>query len=203
MAVKDRRSRTKPHKQPGTIEEWIASAHLSFSQQDLVAVLNDMTRSTTAATLSGRDRDFWDTNSGIFATDAAIATASAANAAARIIFDSSAITASEVAERMHLSTSTIRHYKAARKLYSYFLNGKLAFPDWQFNDAGDKSIPSLEDILDTLPDDLHPQTVAGFFLTPQPDLVLNGEPVSAKAWLEAGGSKEIVVGLAEGLAAGY
>ncbi len=83
------------------------------------------------------------------------------------------------------------------------VNGKLAFPQWQFNDTGDKSIPSLEDVLGALPDDLHPQAVAGFFLTPQPDLVLNGMHVSAKSWLEAGGSKKVVVDLAEGLAAGY
>ncbi|MDQ6752059.1 MAG: hypothetical protein M3017_01270 [Actinomycetota bacterium] len=162
-----------------------------------------MTRSTTAAGLSARDRDFWDTNSGITATDAAIAGASAANAAARIVFDSSSVTADEVAGRMQLSASTVRHYKAAGRLYSYLVNGKLAFPAWQFNDAGDKSVPFLADVLNVLPDGLHPQAVAGFFLTPQPDLVLNSEPVSAKVWLEAGGGKDFVISLAEGLAAGY
>ncbi|QNE15575.1 hypothetical protein [Pseudarthrobacter sp. NBSH8] len=187
----------------GTLNAWISSARPSFSEQDLVSALVDMTRSTTAADLSARDRDFWDKNSGIAADHAAVAIASAANAAARIVLDASALTAAEVAERMRMSASTIRHYKSARKLYSYLVNGKLAFPQWQFNDTGDKSIPSLEDVLGALPDDLHPQAVAGFFLTPQPDLVLNGMHVSAKSWLEAGGSKKVVVDLAEGLAAGY
>jgi len=187
----------------GTLEEWINSARPSFSEEDLVSALEDMTRSTTAAGLSARDRDFWDKNSGITADHAAVATASAANAAARLVFDASARTAAEVAERMQMSASTIRHYKSGRKLYSYLVNGKLAFPQWQFNDTGDKSIPSLEDVLGALPEDLHPQAVAGFFLTPQPDLVLNGERVSAKSWLEAGGSKKVVVDLAEGLTAGY
>jgi hypothetical protein len=50
---------------------------------------------------------------------------------------------------------------------------------------------------------LHPQSVAGFFLTPQPDLDLYGHPASVKAWLEAGGSTDPVLALAEGLAAGY
>ncbi|HEX9088689.1 MAG TPA: hypothetical protein VF867_14320 [Arthrobacter sp.] len=203
MDVKARRSRTEPRKHPGTFEEWLASVHLSFSQGDLVAALDNMTRSTTAAGLSASDRDFWEANSGITATDAAIAGASAANAAARIVFDSSSVTADEVAARMHLAASSIRHYKAAGKLYSYLVNGKLAFPAWQFNDAGDKSIPFLADVLGALPDDLHPQAVAGFFLTRQADLVLNGSPVSAKEWLEAGGGKDIVISLAEGLAAGY
>ncbi|MHA7298115.1 helix-turn-helix domain-containing protein [Pseudarthrobacter sp. MDT3-1] len=193
----------KPDHGAGTLNAWINSARPSFSEQDLVSALEDMTRSTTAADLSARDRDFWDKNSGIAADHAAVAIASAANAAARLVFDASALTAAEVAERMHMSASTIRHYKSARKLYSYLVNGKLAFPQWQFNDTGDQSIPSLEDVLGALPDDLHPQAVAGFFLTPQPDLVLNGMHVSAKSWLEAGGSKKVVVDLAEGLAAGY
>jgi len=203
MTVKDRRPRMKPGHRTSTLAEWISAVRPSFSQEDLVSALDDMARSTTTADLSARDRDFWDQNSGIVATGAATASASTANAAARIMFDSSAATADEVAGRMQLSSSTIRHYKAARKLSSYLVNGKLAFPAWQFNDAGDKSIPFLADVLGALPGDLHPQAVAGFFLTPQPDLVMNGEPASAKAWLEAGGSKDIVISLAEGLAASY
>ncbi|PTT67005.1 hypothetical protein [Arthrobacter sp. HMWF013] len=203
MDVKRRRTQTHHDKQPQTIEEWMASLDLSFSQSDFVAALDEMTRSTKASALSWHDREFWDTHSGIKSDDAAIASASAANAAARVLLDASAVTAEEVANRMRLSPSTIRHYKAARKLYSYLVNGKLAFPAWQFNDAGDRSIPSLENVLAVLPEELHPQTVAGFFLTPQPDLLLHDKQVSAKAWLEAGGQEEIVVELAKGLAAGY
>jgi hypothetical protein len=203
MSVQDRRARTKVPHRVDTVAAWFDAARPSFSQQDLVSALEGMTRVATGAELPARDREFWDRNSGISARPRDVARASAANAAARMLMDSSALTASEVAERMHLTASTIRHYKAARKLYSYLVNGKLVFPDWQFNDAGDKSIPSLEDVLDAIPEDLHPQSVAGFFLTPQPDLILHGNLVSAKAWLEAGGPARNVIDLAEGLAAGY
>lgn len=203
MAVKDPRTHTKPGHKASSLDEWIATARPSFSPEDLLSALDEMTRDATATELSAPDRAFWKANAGIDSPPAAVASASAANAAARIVLDASAFTAAEVAEHLGLSASTVRHYKAARKLYSYFVDGKLAFPAWQFNEAGDKSIPSLEDVLDVLPEDLHPQAVAGFFLTPQPDLVINGTPVSAKAWLEAGGSKEPVVELAEGLATGY
>jgi hypothetical protein len=202
MDVKARRP-TDRGKQPETFEEWMATSRPSFSEGDLVAALDDMTRSSTASGLSWHDRGFWEVNSGIKDSEAAVATASASNAAARVLLDASAASADEVAKRMRLSPSTIRHYKADRKLYSYLVNGKLAFPGWQFNESGDRSIPSLENVLAVMPEDLHPQTVAGFFLTPQPDLVLHGEPVSAKEWLEAGGGDEPVVELAEGLAAGY
>lgn len=203
MDVKARRTPTDRGKQPETFEEWMATSRPSFSEGDFVAALDDMTRSTTAAGLPWHDRNFWKDHSGIKDSEAALASASAANAAARVSLDASATTADEVARRMGLSASTIRHYKAARKLYSYMVNGKLAFPDWQFTSTGNRSIPSLESVLAVLPADLHPQTVAGFFLTPQPDLVLRDEPVSAKEWLEAGGSDAPVVELAKGLAAGY
>jgi hypothetical protein len=203
MAVKDRPTPTETAHKPSTLAEWIVTASPSFSQEDLLSALDNMTRGTTATELSAPDRAFWDANSGIDKSPAAVAHASAANAAARLLHDVSALTAIEVAEKLHLSASTIRHYKSDRKLYSYPVDGKLAFPDWQFVTAGGKLIPALEDILAALPADLHPQTVAGFFLTPQPDLVISGSPVSAKAWLEAGGSKEPVVELAEDLAAGY
>lgn len=203
MDVKRRRTQTQHDKQPETIEEWMASLNLSFSEGDFVAALDGMRRSAKASGLSWHDRGFWEVNSGIKDTDALLASASADNAAARVLLDASSVTADVAAKRMRLSPSTIRHYKASRKLYSYLVNGKLAFPGWQFNDTGDRSIPSLEDVLAVMPSDLHPQSVAGFFLTPQPDLVLHGEPVSAKEWLEAGGSEEIVVELAKALAAGY
>ncbi len=104
---------------------------------------------------------------------------------------------------MHLSPSAVGRRSAERKLYSYRAGGRLVFPDWQFSEAGDKVIPSLEAVLRVLPVDLHPQSVAGFFLTPQPDLILHGSPVSAKAWLEAGGPARNVIDLAEGLVDGY
>lgn len=203
MAVKDRRTRTKPVHKASTLAEWIVTVRPSFSQEDLLSALDEMTRGTTAAELSAPDRAFWNANSGIDNSPAAVISASAANAAARIVLDASALTAAEVATHLGLSPSTVRHYKAKRQLYSYLVDGKLAFPNWQFNEAGNKPIPSLEDVLGALPEDLHPQAVAGFFLTPQPDLVINGTSVSAKAWLEAGGGKDPVVELAEGLAAGY
>lgn len=201
MSVKTRRPKTE---QPvPTVQEWLTSMDLSFAQADLVAALAKMHRQQGAADLPARDRDFWDQHSGITSTPHDIAKAAADNAAARVLMDSSALTAAEVADRMRLSASTIRHNKAARKLYSYLVNGRLLFPSWQFMDAGNKAIPFLEDVLKALPANLHPQSVSGFFLTPQPDLVLNGEAVSAKAWLESGGDVAPVIELAQSLAASY
>jgi hypothetical protein len=147
--------------------------------------------------------DFWDKNAGITATPQGTARASAANAAARSLMDTTSLAAAEVAELLQLPLPTIQRVAARGLLYFYLADGMTVFPAWQFNAEGTAVIPSLGDVLHALPADLHPQSVAGFFLTPQPDLVLNGSPVSAKAWLEAGGSRRIVISLAKGLAAGY
>jgi hypothetical protein len=108
-----------------------------------------------------------------------------------------------VAQRLNLSLAAVQRYTAERKLYSYRRgDGDLVLPIWQFNSARNMTLPSLGDVFASLPDNLHPLAVAGFFLTPQPDLVLDGRPVSAKVWLEAGGSSRIVIDLAKDLTAG-
>ncbi|MFE4835817.1 helix-turn-helix domain-containing protein [Arthrobacter sp. NPDC056691] len=117
--------------------------------------------------------------------------------------DSSSLTTDEVAEHLDLSASTVRRYKAERKLYSYRANGRLLFPVWQFIQRGRRRLPALDRVLAALPVGLHPQAVAGFFQTPKPDLVITGEAVSAAAWLESGAPVEPVLAIADALAAGY
>lgn len=156
-----------------------------------------MHRDDSTVDVPARDRAFWAEHAGI-TTDAL---ESGHNTAAKVPMDSSSLTAAEVAENLHLAPSTVRHHKAARKLYSYLARGRLLFPTWQFTQSG-RPLLGLERILAMLPKDLHPQAVAGFFLTPQPDLVINGEAVSAAEWMEAGGSVEPVLALAGALADG-
>lgn len=203
MSVKGRKTPTKRSRGIETVGEWFRATGPSFTEKELVSALEEMSRKTAAVDLPAHQDAFWNEHSGIRATLQDISRASASNAAARMLTDSAAHTAGEVGERLLLSASTVRHYRAARKLYSYLVNGRLVFPDWQFNQAGEKAIPSLEDVLAVLPKDLHPQSVAGFFLAPQPDLILHGNPVSAKEWLEAGGSAESTVELAADWAASY
>jgi hypothetical protein len=106
-----------------------------------------------------------------------------------------------VAELLGRQNSAVRHYKADRKLYAYERGGRSIFPMWQFTEER-KAIPYLDKVLAVLPADLHPQAVAGFFVTPQPDLVLDGKPVSAKDWLEQGGPVEPILQLGNALAVG-
>lgn len=185
-----------------SLQDVVASLRLRISPVDLVVALEDLHRDDSAVDLPARDRAFWAEHAGITSDTATVARGSGHNAAAQVLMDSSSLTAAEAAENLRLSPSTVRHYKAERKLYSYLANGRLLFPTWQFTQSG-RPLPGLERILARLPEDLHPQAVAGFFLTPQPDLVINGAAVSAAAWMEAGGSVEPVLAMAGALAAGY
>ena len=181
----------------------LETLQLKLTAEDLVDALTSLRRNESAVDLPARDRAFWDAHSGVSPTPGAAARGSANNAAAQLLMDSTSLTAPEVAQKLHLSPSTVRHYKAERKLYSYLANGRLVFPDWQFTRSGNRALPGLDRVLAALPNDLHPQAVAGFFLSQQPDLVLNDEAVPPAVWLEKGGSVEPVLAMANALAAGY
>lgn len=129
-----------------------------------------------------------------------ISQAAAADAAARAMMDAKALGTDEVAEVLGRENSTVRHYKGDRKLYAYERGGR-SFPAWQFMQDR-TTIPYLDRYFPALPAGLHPRTVAGFFLMPQPDLVLNRQPVLTTDWLEQGGPAKPVLQLAGGLSVG-
>ncbi|MCG2621639.1 hypothetical protein LVY72_06875 [Arthrobacter sp. I2-34] len=91
----------------------------------------------------------------------------------------------------------------ARRLYAYRRDGDLLFPERQFTAPGNTLVPYLHAVLAALPAGAHPGSIAGFFLTVQPDPVLNGRAVTVKEWLEAGGPSEFVIEMAQDLTAGY
>ncbi|WP_051442082.1 hypothetical protein, partial [Arthrobacter sp. H14] len=168
-----------------SVEQWLQASGLSFTADHLASALKDRTvRTPEAVRLPEQEQAVWDEHAGVPAPTAEeIAASSAGSAAARILVESASLTASGMAERTGLSASTIRHYRADRKIYSYTRGSTVLFPDWQLTNSGGL-LPSLGVVLQALPDDLHPQTVAGLFLTPQQDLELDGRPVSPKEWLE-------------------
>ncbi|MGY3568109.1 helix-turn-helix domain-containing protein [Sinomonas sp. RB5] len=201
MDLKTRKGRTRAE-HASSVHEWFEAADRGFAEEDLVAALDELTRDDSGVDLPSRDREFWEAHSGIAASERDRAAASAKNAAARLLSETSVFTAEEVAAWLRVSASTVRHYRAAQKLYSFLVRGRIAFPEWQFTAAGGQ-IPHLEAVLRALPEGLHPQAVEGFFLTPQPDLRLRDEAVSPKEWLESGGSAEAAVALASGLGSAY
>lgn len=98
--------------------DWIAVREPAFTEADLTNALDDRPRNSGTVSLSAHDRSSWDTNCGITAQKDDVSTAAAANVVAVVASDSTALTAEEVAQQLSLSTSNIRHCKAAGRLYS-------------------------------------------------------------------------------------
>ncbi len=186
-----------------SVGDWISARRPSFTEAELASALEEQVREPDTVQLSAGDAKFWAEHSGIVRHAGQVAGATAHNAVSSVVMDASALSAGDVAQLLGLSASTVRHYKASGKLYSYERRGRLHFPIWQFGKESRQVIPSLSAVLNVLPAHAHPQTISGFFLTPQPDLVIDGQPASAKEWLEAGGDASTVVEIAADLAAGY
>lgn len=94
-----------------------------------------------------------------------------------------ALVTGEVAELLGVSESRIRQLTAARRLVA--LGGKpRRYPAWQFTDRG--VVPNLELVIADVDPALDQVSLWRFFVTPDPDLALNGVPVSPRDWLVAG-----------------
>lgn len=80
--------------------------------------------------------------------------------------------------------------------------GRWVYPAVQFEQRPKakprlKVIRGLDRVLPALPSDLRPTAVAGFLLTPQPDLLVDGRPTSVRDWLISGGNLDSVLAVAD------
>ncbi|HTY33745.1 DNA-binding protein [Mycobacterium sp.] len=116
---------------------------------------------------------------------------------ARLI--STAYSGRRVAELLGVNESRVRQRRADRTLWAIQDRGRWVFPALQFEDEAGRrgQIRGLDELLQVLPADLHPVSVAGFLTTPQPDLRVGGEPVSPLDWLRSGGDVRLVLSVAE------
>jgi hypothetical protein len=122
------------------------------------------------------------------------------NALARTAADYAALLAtsvgaSQAAQTLGVDPSRIRQLLAAHKIYGLQIKGVWSIPMFQFD--GPRLLPGLEEVVPSLPRDLHPVAVYRFFTTPNPDLPpedLDRE-LSPRDWLLAGYSPKDVTQL--------
>lgn len=167
----------------------------NFTGRDLVDAIRELSRSSATVTLPEHDQKVWD--AGINDPTLNRGQASARNVLQRIRFIESTLDVGEVAQLLHRSESTIRHYIGDHQLYSFLHNGRRRLPSWQFIEQ--QVIPGLGEILPCLAEDVHPQAVSGFFVSPNPDLVINGQEVSPVQWLSEDRDPRLVAKQATGL----
>ncbi|MGE2834695.1 DNA-binding protein [Mycobacterium sp. SMC-4] len=117
---------------------------------------------------------------------------------------STAYSASEVAAGLGVNDSRIRQRRLNRTLWAIDDGGSWVYPNIQFELVDSKLGTSLKHVrgLDRvlpplLAKHLHPTAVAGFLLTPQHELIIDGQPKSVREWLLHGESVEPVLDLIE------
>jgi hypothetical protein len=104
----------------------------------------------------------------------------------------------DVATRLRIDPSRVRHRLAKRQLVGIRRADGWRLPRWQFGADGEP-LPGLERVLRALPADAHPVVVARFFATPVPELRVGRSAVSPRGWLEGGGDPTTVAALAAAL----
>jgi hypothetical protein len=178
----------------------------NLGRHDLIAALKTLpAHRPWAATLTAEEARLL--NDAGFVEDPAAYTEIAADVIAHMArLYSTSYTAADVASGLGVNDSRVRQRRLARTLWAIDDGGTWVYPAVQFEvvDAGRgqpqkvKQVRGLDLVLpDLLTKDLHPTAVAGFLLTPQPELRIAGHPMSVKEWLRHGESVEPVLALIE------
>jgi len=107
-------------------------------------------------------------------------------------------TTSEAAKYLKVDASRVRQRLRERSLYGIDYDGEKRLPRFQFERQ--KVIPGFREVITALPQALNPLDVAEWFLSPNPDLEIDGQenPLSPRNWLLSGAQVEAVVALARG-----
>lgn len=179
-----------------TVAAFLKERRASLSEAELVEGLRELLGPTdppSAVTpLSAHDQEYLRTHGGI----PEVSTAELERWRAQQIANASAfvvesLTTAEVAERMGVHASRVRHLTSEGALYAMRIGRQNRYPLWQFLDNG-QPLPGLRVVLDLLPPGLHPLSVRGFMITPQPEYEVRGRELTPIEWLAAGGDAEEV-----------
>jgi hypothetical protein len=114
----------------------------------------------------------------------------------------------EAARLLQVDDSRIRQRLAARALYGLKIGHSWRLPSFQFEER--RVIPGVEKVFPRLGTDLHPIAVYSWFISPDPDLVIEGSlvnetdgppllPMSPRDWLRSGGNADVVAEIAASL----
>lgn len=173
---------------------------LGLSRADVIAALNllpaGLARDGSVASKEAQVLDA----AGLLAEPAAYSRAVIDVIARMAWLLKTAYTTDEVAAGLGVDTSVIEESSNARSLWAIDYSGSWLYPAIQF-DAGNRRtltvIRGLDRVFSALPKDLQPLTIAGFLLSPQQELLVDGRPRTVRDWLSNGGAVEPVLELIE------
>ena len=104
-----------------------------------------------------------------------------------------ALTPQQVAQRLGLDSSRIRHRLAERTLYGVKTAAGWRLPLFQFDPSNCAVLPGLGAVLTTLDPEMNPVAIQRWFLRPDPDLEWDGRSLCPRDWLLQGGAPAVVV----------
>lgn len=90
----------------------------------------------------------------------------------------------EAAKRLGVQDTRIRQMLTERTLYGFHINHRWQIPEFQF--ADNALVPNIGRVNAALDPDLHPVAVYQWYVTPEVDLEMEGQPLSPLEWLKAG-----------------
>jgi hypothetical protein len=179
--------------------EAMITQHFGVSAEELTSALDTLPPiRPDAASLSDDEAALFD--AADFAEDEqayARVTLEAAGHTARLL--STAYSAREVADLLGVSDSRVRQRRADRTLWAIEDAGGWVYPALQFENVDGRRRQSrhLDQVLPAIPTDVHPLVAARLLTTAQPDLVVDGQPVSPLHWLRDGGDVGAVLTIIE------
>lgn len=181
--------------------EELLKDRFNLQRSDLLTALRSLpAQRTGAAELTAEEADLLD-RYGLVEDAPAYARAAAEviTHTARLV--STAYSAAEVAAALGVNDSRVRQRRLAGTLWAID-DGNWIYPALQFDTDQNTGRPTrqvrgLEQVFPRLPADLHPAGVAGFLVTPQQGLSVDGRPMSVLQWLGSGGRIEPVLDLVD------
>lgn len=117
---------------------------------------------------------------------------------------STAYPPADVASGLGVNQLHLQQRRLTRTLWAIDRDGAWVYPRVQFEAVDGthgrhalQQVRGLDQVLPALPPGVHPLAVAGFLLTPQLELSLDGRPRTVREWLRGGGPVEPVLRLIE------
>jgi hypothetical protein len=111
------------------------------------------------------------------------------------------LSAGEVASKLGIDASRVRHRQAKGLLFGFRVAGKRRYPTWQFTEGDAQPLPRLATVIEAFPHDWHPAGIEAFMTTPKsslraPSLSMSEdtpERLTPAEWLESGGDPDAIV----------
>lgn len=106
-----------------------------------------------------------------------------------------ALPVADAAERLGLSRARVQQLISAGEVWAvHDTRNRWVLPQLQFD--GDRLLPGWSAVAVAFPQQAHPLEVLGLLTTPQPELRVEGAPVTIVDWLRSGGAPDVAARVA-------